>query len=201
MSAINFVILCWTCWSSASGSSLERRIACAGGARTSQSTSWPCFRVLYPSVRLSEVACPEFCSQRRCSWFHRNTSNRMVGPKMILRLGFADLVQSSDREDFNSSNGSTISTSLIHNIASDGNSEQVVTWFLNRILQTKNDCGLGNLSNCSSDICCLCYPTKEFCGNSTGVVELTVDGLLANVGIATVSLFCCHLLWKKYLSL
>ena len=39
----------------------------------------------------------------------------------------------------NSSKGSKISTSLIHNIASDGKSEQVVTWFLNRLFHTKND--------------------------------------------------------------
>ena len=72
------------------------------------------------------------------------------------------------REDFNSSNESTVSTSLIHNIASGGNWEQVVTWFLNRIFQSKNDWGSGNLLNCCSEICCLCCPTKEFCGNSTG---------------------------------
>ena len=40
-------------------------------------------------------------------------------------------------EDFNSSKVSTISTSLIHNMASDGKSEQVVTRFLNRIFHTK----------------------------------------------------------------
>ena len=41
----------------------------------------------------------------------------------------------TDRQDFNSSTESTISTSLIHNVASDGKSEQVVTWFLNLIFQ------------------------------------------------------------------
>ena len=30
----------------------------------------------------------------------------------------------------------------------------------------------------------------EFCRNSTGIVELIVDGVLANVGIGIVSLFC-----------
>ena len=35
--------------------------------------------------------CQEFCSQRRCSRFHRDSSIRLVGPKMILRLGFVDL--------------------------------------------------------------------------------------------------------------
>ena len=62
-------------------------------------------------------------------------------------------------EDFNSSNEPTIPTSLIHNIVSDGKSEQVVTWFLNLIFQHKNDCGVGNLSNCSSDICCFAVQT------------------------------------------
>ena len=44
---------------------------------------------------------------------------------------------SIDREDPNSSIESTISTSLIHNIASEGEAEQVVTWFLNLIFQQK----------------------------------------------------------------
>ena len=72
-----------------------------------------------------------------------------------------------DREDFNSSNESTIFTSLIHPTASDGRSEQVVTWFLNLIFQHENVESVGNLSNCSSDTCCLCCPTNEFCGIST----------------------------------
>ena len=37
----------------------------------------------------------------------------------------------------------------------------------------------------------------EFCGNSTGIVELTVDGLLANVGIGIVPLFCLSSLLRK----
>ena len=51
---------------------------------------------------------------------------------------------------------STISTSLIHNSAPEGKSEQVVTWFLNLIIRYKHDDGVGNLSHWSSDICCLC---------------------------------------------
>ena len=43
----------------------------------------------------------------------------------------------TDREDFNSSKESTISTLLIHNMVSDGKSEQVVTWLLNLIFQQK----------------------------------------------------------------
>ena len=110
---------------------------------------------------------------------------------------FGKFFPAIDREDFNSSNESTISTSLIHNIAWDGKSEQVVTWFLNLIFHTKNDRGAGNLSNCSSDICCLSCPTKEFCGKSIGIVELIVDGLLANVGIGIVPLFCSSSLAER----
>ena len=40
---------------------------------------------------------------------------------------FWKFIPAIDREDFPSSNESTICTSLIHNIASDGKSEQVVT--------------------------------------------------------------------------
>ena len=91
----------------------------------------------------------------------------------------------SDREDFNSSDESTISTSLIQSIASDGKSEELVTWFLNLIFQHKNVESLGNLSNWRSDLCCLCCPTIEFCGLSTGNNESMV---LANVGIGLVAL-------------
>ena len=81
-------------------------------------------------------------------------------------------------------------------MASDGKSEQVVTWVLDRI-STKNDCGLVNLSTCNSDICCLCCPTMYFRGNSTGIVELIVDGLPANVGIGIVPLFSLSSLAKR----
>ena len=50
---------------------------------------------------------------------------------LLLELGisiskFGKFFPATDREDFNSSKESTISTSLIHSIASDGKSEQVV---------------------------------------------------------------------------
>ena len=50
--------------------------------------------------------------------------------------------------------------------------------------------GWENLSNCNSGICCLCCPT-------TSIVELIVDGILANVGIGIVSLLCLSSLVKK----
>ena len=71
-------------------------------------------------------------------------------------------------------------------MASEGTSEQVVTWFLNLIFQHENVEGVGNSSICSSDICCLCCPNMEFCRISTGNNELMVDGLLADVGIGIV---------------
>ena len=88
-----------------------------------------------------------------------------------------------DREDFNSSTESTISTSLIHSIASEGKSKQIVTWLLNLIFQHENVECVGNLPIWSSDICCLSCPTIEFCGGNN---ELTVDGLPANIGIGVV---------------
>ena len=94
---------------------------------------------------------------------------------------------------------SFIVTSWIHNIASIGKSEQVVTWFLNLIFQHENDGGVGNFSNCSSDICFLCCPTIEFCGMSTSIDELMFDGLVANVGIGIVPLFCSSSLAKEVL--
>ena len=57
---------------------------------------------------------------------------------------------------------------------------------LESYLQTKNDDGIGNLSNRKSDISSLCCPTIELCRISTGIEELIVGGLLANVGIGIV---------------
>ena len=51
-----------------------------------------------------------------------------------------------DDEDIKSSTESTISTSLIHCIASEGNCEQVHTSALNLIFQQANVAGVGNLS-------------------------------------------------------
>ena len=51
-----------------------------------------------------------------------------------------------DDEDFKSSTESTISTSLIHCIASVRNCEQVHTSVLNLIFQQANVAGEGNLS-------------------------------------------------------
>ena len=51
-----------------------------------------------------------------------------------------------DDEDFNSSTESTISTSLIHCIASEGICEQVHTSVLDLIFQQANVAGVGNLS-------------------------------------------------------
>ena len=51
-----------------------------------------------------------------------------------------------DDEDFISSTESTISTSLIHCIASVGNCEQVHTSVLNLIFQQASVAGIGNLS-------------------------------------------------------
>ena len=55
----------------------------------------------------------------------------------------------------------------------------------------------GILSNCHSDICCHCCPTKELCGNFTSINEIIVDGLPANVGIGHVPLFCLSSPVKK----
>ena len=51
-----------------------------------------------------------------------------------------------DDEDFRSSTDSTISTSLIHSMASVGNCEQVHTSVLNLIFQQAKVAGVGNLS-------------------------------------------------------
>ena len=51
-----------------------------------------------------------------------------------------------EREDLRSSTDSTISTSLIHNIASEGEREQALTCVLNLIFQHENVEDAGNLS-------------------------------------------------------
>ena len=57
-----------------------------------RSTSWPCSRVLYPAARLQKEVLLILCHPRCCYKFPRNFSNRLMVPKMILRLGFVDLV-------------------------------------------------------------------------------------------------------------
>ena len=52
----------------------------------------------------------------------------------------------TENEDLKSSTESTISTSLIHSIASVGNCELVHTSILNLIFQQANVAGVGNLS-------------------------------------------------------
>ena len=61
-----------------------------------------------------------------------------------------------DDEDLNSSTDSTISTSLIHCIASVRNCEQVQTSVLNLISQQANVAGVVNLSKRRSEICSRC---------------------------------------------
>ena len=63
----------------------------------------------------------------------------------------------ADDEDFKSSSESTISTSLIHCIASVGNCEQVHTSVLNLIFQQAKVAGVGNLSKWRSEICSRCW--------------------------------------------
>ena len=52
-----------------------------------------------------------------------------------------------DREDFRSSTELTISTPVIHNLASVGKFEQEHTSVLNLIFQHENFCGGGQLQN------------------------------------------------------
>ena len=113
---------------------------------------------------------------RDSGYFHWKTARNVVTRWIV---GFARF-----------SSSCRVSISLIHNIASDGKLEQVVT-------QHRNEEDVGNLSNCNSDICCLCCPTMEFSWTSTSINELMVDGLLANVGIGSVLLFCSSSLVKE----
>ena len=70
---------------------------------------------------------------------------------------FGKFFPAIDREDFNSSTESTISTFSIHNIASEGKSEQELTWVLNPIFQHEHVEGVVNLSKQSPEICSLCW--------------------------------------------
>ena len=91
-----------------------------------------------------------------------------------------------ERDDVKSSTESTISTSLIRNIASEGKSEHELTRVWNLIFQHGNVEGVGIISNWSSEICSLCWSAKEFCGISAGSEEFMVDGLPVNIGIGIV---------------
>ena len=62
------------------------------GSRTSRSTSRPCSRVLYPAARLQKEVLQISCNPRCCHKFPCNFLNRLMVPKMILRLAFVDFV-------------------------------------------------------------------------------------------------------------
>ena len=62
----SLAILCWTCWSSASGSNPEWTILYVCGSRTSRSTFWLCSRVLYSAARLRKEVLQIFCDPRCC---------------------------------------------------------------------------------------------------------------------------------------
>ena len=47
--------------------------------------------MLYPAARLQKEVLLIFCDPRCCYRFPRNFSSRLMVPKMILRLDFADL--------------------------------------------------------------------------------------------------------------
>ena len=84
----------------------------------------------------------------------------------------------TEHEDFSSSTKSTISTSLIHCIASVGNSEQVHTSVLNLIFQEANVAGVDNLSKWRSEICSRCWSDPYFLKESPslGMTEFLADG-------------------------
>ena len=84
-SFLNLLIFC-VC------SSPQGRIPCAGGSQTSRSTSWPGSHVLYSAAWLQKEVLQKLCNPRCCCKFLRNSSNRSMVPRMILRLGFVDLV-------------------------------------------------------------------------------------------------------------
>ena len=89
---------------------------------------------------------PTFCSSRLT--FFSKCEFRMILFKAEAIFAsniskFGRFLSATDRDDFKSSIESTISTSWIHNMASEGNSEEVVTWFRNLVFQHKSDDGAG----------------------------------------------------------
>ena len=78
-------------------------------------------------VRLYLVIVNSDCSHNCCLSHIAKTGHLKCCPYTPIISKFGKFFPESDREDFNSSNEATISTSLIHDIASDGKSELVVT--------------------------------------------------------------------------
>ena len=83
---------CWTCWSPSSAWSLEGRILCSGGSRTSRSSFWLCFYDVYLAVQLQKEVHQEFCNPRCCARFLMAILIRLVGHRMFLRPVLVDLV-------------------------------------------------------------------------------------------------------------
>ena len=99
---------------------------------------------------LSSLKKPNFCSLRLTFFLKWEFWMILFKAEAILASSsskFGKSFPAIDRDDLNSSTESTISTSLIHDIASEGKSEQELTWVLNLIFQHENDECVGNLSN------------------------------------------------------
>ena len=74
---------------------------------------------------------------------------------------------------------------MIHDITSEGKSEQELTLILNLISQHENDEG-GEFIKLKLRYLHLCCPAEEFCGLSGDKKEFMVDGLLSDIGTVVV---------------
>ena len=77
---------------------------------------------------------------------------------------------------FKSSTESTISTSLIHSIASVGNCEQIHTSVLNLIFQQANVADVGSLSKWRSEICSRCWSAPQLFEESLSLGMTEISG-------------------------
>ena len=141
-----------------------------------------------------------FCSSRlafflNCEFWMISFRAEVIFASSISKFGKS--FPQTDREDFNSSKESTISPSVIHNKASDGKSEQVVSWFLNFIIQHKNVEGVGELVELQFRHLLTLLSNHRILLNIHWRNELTVDGLLAHVGIGIVPLILSSSLAKE----
>ena len=99
----------------------------------------------------------------------------------------------TDDEDFKASTESTISTSLIHCIASVRNCEQVHTSVLNLIFQQANVAGVGNLLKWRAEICSRCWSATESSENQPSL-ETWLASLIPRWCLA----FTHHMRWSVF---
>ena len=154
-----------------------------------------------PEVRASSVA-PEQKIAFEPKWLQ--SPHRPPGSQAPCHRKQRHSTQSqfcSSRDDFESFTESTISTSLIHHMASEGEPEQTLTWVMNLIFQHEKRWRCGGICQIEAPRSVVFVDQPRNSVRVTLLLERKnslVDGFLANLGVGIVSRFRSSLLATSF---